>query len=122
MKEHYTGHSFVTLWFLVAIFETVKSAFDLKEKNTSEKLEAYVIISFFENLMLGSCQATLPKTRLLIMQSTITAIQAEFKHCFQPCKLLLFKDFCSCSCFSFVVKTDWNHEYSTFFEINFVVT
>lgn len=55
------------LWFFVAIFEAANSTSDLKEKNTSEKLEARVMNTFlFENLMLGLCQAPLPKTRQLI--------------------------------------------------------
>ena len=49
----------MTFWFFGAILETVNSTFDLKEKNTSENLEACVInsIFFFEKLMLGLYQA-----------------------------------------------------------------
>lgn len=54
-------------WFFVAIFEAAISTSELKEKNTSEKLEARVMNTFlFENLMLGLCQAPLSKTRQLI--------------------------------------------------------
>ena len=90
-------------WFFVAIFETATSTSDLKEKNTSEKLEACVINNFIfwkvNARFLSSQNLDLVFKALHVLRQSRLRVNIAFSLATFHCWFLVLLY----SCFSFVV-------------------